>query len=210
LQNVLGAGLSLGGLGAPPALPLMMIFPYTSGLKFAHTLLRNGGYGEIDSTFLNPPVSTEQVLHPEKFLNREGFKKFSIEQIEQTVRSECPDCKLIHSDRLGEFMVNMVATSVGVPSEKVPQVGAGWNGDLVAVFRESGDKYLVTWQTSWDSAQDATIFEEEIISRLKNKPGLKVDLRSQDNDHTLFIKISPPHPHKNDNKQALPTATSAQ
>ena len=45
------------------------MFPYQQGLEFVMTLLDKGGYAAVDAAFKNPPVSTEQILHPDQYPN---------------------------------------------------------------------------------------------------------------------------------------------
>ena len=55
----------------PAILKDPLLFPYTSGLQLALGAFTKGGFGGVDELFANPPDSTEQVLHPEKFAARE-------------------------------------------------------------------------------------------------------------------------------------------
>ena len=51
----------------PLYLKLTLVFPYTKGMSFQQAVLardRQKGFGEV---FLHPPVSTQQILHPEKY-----------------------------------------------------------------------------------------------------------------------------------------------
>ncbi len=52
----------------PPYLTRMLQSPYDAGPAFVRTLLDAGGNSARNAAFKNPPVSTEQVLHPEKYL----------------------------------------------------------------------------------------------------------------------------------------------
>ena len=51
----------------PLYLRLTLVFPYTKGMSFQQAVLVRDpqqGFGEV---FLHPPVSTQQILHPEKY-----------------------------------------------------------------------------------------------------------------------------------------------
>jgi hypothetical protein len=43
-------------------------FPYVAGSGFIHYVLTHGGTPRLDVAFRNPPTSTAQLLHPERFL----------------------------------------------------------------------------------------------------------------------------------------------
>src|SRR6185312_5802699 len=52
---------------APVILSETMIFPYLRGLVFCARLTNDGGWKAIDDAYRHPPLSTEQILHPEKY-----------------------------------------------------------------------------------------------------------------------------------------------
>ena len=65
LQNIIGASMMAPMANVPSSLQNLLIFPYTSGLRFAHEFLKDGGYKRLDKIFRSPPRSTEEILHPE-------------------------------------------------------------------------------------------------------------------------------------------------
>ncbi len=52
---------------APAFLQESFAFPYTQGLAFVQGLYRKGNWAEIDDAYQDPPASTEQILHPERY-----------------------------------------------------------------------------------------------------------------------------------------------
>ena len=50
-----------------------MIFPYFRGMVFCAKLDQRGGWAAIDEVYRNPPLSTEQILHPEKYRAKPDF-----------------------------------------------------------------------------------------------------------------------------------------
>ena len=49
---------------APAFLKEDFVFPYNQGSTFVQDLYSNGGWASVDAAYLNPPDSTEQILHP--------------------------------------------------------------------------------------------------------------------------------------------------
>src|SRR5438105_293930 len=49
---------------APPFIKGGLIFPYISGLNFSAAVLKTAGWPALSGVFENPPVSTQQILHP--------------------------------------------------------------------------------------------------------------------------------------------------
>ncbi len=62
---IVGGGKALRD--APPIISESMIFPYFKGMVFCAKLANTGGWAAIDEVYKNPPLSTEQILHPEKY-----------------------------------------------------------------------------------------------------------------------------------------------
>ena len=56
---------------APLYLRRTLIFPYTKGMLFQNALLERDGQQGFSEPFKRPPVSTQQILHPAKYLANE-------------------------------------------------------------------------------------------------------------------------------------------
>ena len=53
---------------APAVIRESMLFPYQEGLRFVRALYQQGGWDAVNRAYRDPPDSTEQVLHPERYL----------------------------------------------------------------------------------------------------------------------------------------------
>lgn len=56
---------------APRAMRESLIFPYMQGMEWATQLYRRGGWTMVSNAFTRLPLSSEQILHPEKYFNYE-------------------------------------------------------------------------------------------------------------------------------------------
>jgi hypothetical protein len=144
---------------APTSMDILHAFEYGVGLRFVHWLKAGGGYRAVDEAFRNPPVSTEQVLHPEKYLHEQPDK---IELNMQALQAAMPGWVLDAPDQRGELGV---LTKLGVEGDSAgaPVAAAGWGGD-VAVDATRGDDSVTIWLTTWDTAQDAAEFRRALKS----------------------------------------------
>src|SRR5215831_12949594 len=67
---------SMGAMGvdtkelnqAPRAIRESLLFPYQEGLTWTRTLYGQGGWSQVSQAFTTLPQSTEQIMHPEKYL----------------------------------------------------------------------------------------------------------------------------------------------
>lgn len=173
LQNVVSSSLVAGMGAVPQSMQMLLIFPYTSGLRFAHTLLRRGAYAEIDAAFRRPPRSTEEILHPEKYLlEKPDFVAF---QGKDLAGAEAG--KLRYEDTMGEFATSLLLGNFTSEKASAAKAAAGWGGDRVAVFEDGSSSYRrIVWKTNWDSTEDAEEFFEAYSAALSTKySGLKVE-----------------------------------
>lgn len=156
-QSILGMIFTPTAAGTPPTLQMMMVFPYISGVNYAHRHLRQGGYAKLDALFTSPPQSTSEILHPE-------LQGFVPEKVKPT------DCALgqkeLGTDTLGEFMISTLVGSFS--SVSVGALAAqGWAGDGLRVC-QNDEVEQVFWTTRWQTEQDAREFRSrmsEIFTR---------------------------------------------
>ncbi|HKO95560.1 MAG TPA: hypothetical protein VJU86_01110 [Pyrinomonadaceae bacterium] len=57
---------------APRALRETLIFPYSQGAEWATSVYKRGGWKMVSGAFTKLPQSTEQILHPEKYVSYEA------------------------------------------------------------------------------------------------------------------------------------------
>ena len=138
---------------APPFLRELMLFPYQEGQKFVFALQLEGGDEALDRAFRNPPVSTEQILHPEKFWGeRDDPRPVTVPVISS------PAWQRIGSNVLGELGIRaMLATQLRFTEAQA--AAAGWDGDRYEVYeRGAGGPLGLVWLSVWDQEQDAEEF----------------------------------------------------
>jgi hypothetical protein len=143
------------GLGAlfPPLLTETFIFRYRDGLRFVETMRRARPAINVDDVFRRPPQSSEQVLHPEKYLTHEAPR-----EVEPGVEEFADEgWRLTATTPLGEIGVRGLLMA-GVPVEEAKRAAAGWGGDRSFLFEREGHAPLFVWRTVWDTGRDAQEF----------------------------------------------------
>ena len=163
MQNIAGAMMSASLSKAPPALQAMLIFPYVSGLRFVHALAREQGVDKIDRAFKNPPQSTEEILHPEKYFAKK--RSFSIPELPPPPKGATVEPgKAPFEDRLGEFVISTLLGTYVSPLE-ASSGAAGWGGDLLGYFPRKGERYgVLLWRTLWDTEREAKEFQARLVA----------------------------------------------
>jgi hypothetical protein len=136
-------------------------FPWRRGAVFALTQFR---LGKLDQAYARPPVSTEQVLHPDKYRNDEKPIVIDPAPVEAFLAGK--GYKAIYRNVLGELGVALVLET-HFPREDLSSVSEGWGGDLLLVFEKEGAAPLVVWLTEWDSEKDAVEWEAQAFRLMK-------------------------------------------
>ncbi len=130
--------------GAPPVVRDQLVLPYFVGRDFVKALFLKGGWEAVKSAWARPPLSSEQVLHPEKYLAGEIPRR--VEALPGP-----PEARLLREGVLGEAFLR---TWLGGGGEAA---AAGWGGDAFRCFDLAG-RTLLTWRSEWDSPKEAQEF----------------------------------------------------
>jgi hypothetical protein len=141
--------------GTPPILRDQMVLPYVIGTPFARELWRKGGWTLVEKAWREPPLSTEQVLHPEKYWA--GERPLPAEN------GYLPrGGTLVYEGVLGEAFLR---TLLG-EDPSTDAAAEGWGGDRLRLFDVSG-KTFVAWRDDSDSEADARELETALRARYR-------------------------------------------
>ena len=139
----------------PPVLVSSLIFPYTSGAQFVDSLYRAGGFEAIDAAWLDPPRSTEQILHPERYLAGDVPQIVTLPPLTDTLGV---GWEQIEDDILGEFFLREYLDQQ-LAAAVAERAAEGWGGDRYSVYwNEATGGLVMALRLVWDTAEDATEF----------------------------------------------------
>ena len=136
---------------APVILSESMIFPYFRGLVFCARLTNEGGWDALNRAYKHPPLSTEQILHPEKYSSDPDAPT----AVDLGKLDAGSGWKELGRNVVGEMQLGVLLRRHGGKS-----AAAGWDGDQYAVFEDPEGKLGLVWSTTWDSAKDSLEFLE--------------------------------------------------
>ncbi len=154
LGSLMSAAPSLSDV--PPVLRDQLLLPYLAGHAFVRALWDRGGWAAVQQAWTDPPASTEQILHPEKYSRREAPRRVDLP-------AGPPGARSLMEGVLGEVLVN---TLLG----EAKQAAAGWGGDRFQVWDVKGPTLLV-WRSVWDTPADYREFLDALYARLERSHG---------------------------------------
>ena len=146
-QSVLGSA----ALTAPPVLVRSLLAPYVDGLAFTNYLRRRGGFAAVDAAWRALPASTEQLLHPEKFLSREAPLIVPL----PPAPAYAPELHERFHDVMGEQTLRLFFEE-WLPAATAATAASDWGGDRLSVFSDDARKrWAIGWHLRFDSVAAA-------------------------------------------------------
>lgn len=165
----------------PQVVQRSLFAPYLLGMNF---LLKGNlaamprdvaPWGDLERAFRDPPVSWEQVLHPEKYWNADARDLPRPVAIPDLSPKLGDGWALSGEGSLGELILAILTdrkadrldpTTFPKPSLWTNEGAAGWGGDLWQLYRHGGDTVTVL-ATVWDSERDAREFRAALPRSLR-------------------------------------------
>ena len=152
----------------PAILRDTLTFPYTTGLGYVSNIQSKGGWDAVNDLFKKMPVSTEQILHPEK--STEAPVAVTLPADLKTKLGTGWTVPL--EDTFGELQLGIWLREAGVPAADATAAAAGWGGDRLAVIDGPNGAWALVMQTAWDTEADAAAFETAATTALEKSPGV--------------------------------------
>jgi hypothetical protein len=145
---------------APAYMKDDFLFPYQYGLDFVNELYGKNKWQSIDDAFKDPPVSTEQILHPEKYPSDVPVK-VTVPDLSATLGKGWTE---VDRNVMGEWYTYLVLadgrdSSFRLDTQTAKDAAAGWGGDTYVYYTDDATKqFVLVWDTQWDTANDSDQF----------------------------------------------------
>jgi hypothetical protein len=124
---------------APPFLKDALVFPYLDGLNFSAAVLRPEGWSALPGVFAKPPMSTQQILHPELYKSGKVPSPVTLPSMDKELGA---DWKKLEDNIMGEFGWKEVLKQF-LGETKATPVSDGWDGDRYVVYENKQSKKLL-------------------------------------------------------------------
>ena len=147
-------------------------FPYQHGTAFVQFLHDRGNWAEVNRAYANLPLSSEQILHPEKYLAGERPQEVHPPALEGSLGE---GWRPLANDTLGEWGTYLL---LGYSADLDAQLldGAalyaaqGWGGDRYLVYyHEASQQTLLAALWRWDNDPEAVEFHQALHQHLNSR-----------------------------------------
>jgi hypothetical protein len=139
--------------GIPDWMVRLLEFPYLSGAEFVGQLYASGGWDAVNAAYEDLPASTEQILHPQKYVDGEAPVEVAGIDVATLFGTEQSD------KTLGEAWIAVWLEGLGVPQAAADVAADGWGGDHLAVASDVSGNWALGWRIAWDAPIESTEFE---------------------------------------------------
>lgn len=141
-----------------------LVFPYAAGARLVNRI-QGRGWAAVDRAIEeDPPVSTEQIMHPGKYLAGERPVRVRVEAP--------PGVRVVKRGDFGEFDTEQLLRDANGRA-LARRAAAGWGGGGFALWRSG-----VALRWVWDNARDASEFERALRAAARRLGGARVNSRN--------------------------------
>ena len=169
----------------------LWLFPYIYGEPFVKYVYERYGWSGVNKLYQDPPTSTAQVLHPEKYLS--GWRPKRVEP----PPPPSGGWTLMLQDVMGEFFIRQVLRS-HLSGLEANRSAEGWLGDVLQIYERDG-VYMLRWKILWEDRGEAmeflssfkrilSVVEAEKLGEASWKAGNK-EISIQLQDQTTLITV---------------------
>lgn len=150
---------------APAFMKEDFVFPYVQGAAFVQHYLSIGNEAEIDKIFKNPPVDTEQIIHPELYPS------------DTPIDIPLPDFSASLGtgwteetrNVMGEWYIYLIfadglETKYQLDKTTAQTAAAGWGGDTYLMYyNATSNKSAFIMRSQWDTMLDADQYWNALV-----------------------------------------------
>jgi hypothetical protein len=159
---------------APAFLKEDFVFPYNQGLTFVQTIHDQGGWAAVDAVYKDPPVSTEQILHPQLY------------PADTPIPIDLPDIatalgegwREVSRNQMGEWYTYLILSqgvnqNARLDDSTAQSAAAGWGGDEYLVLHNDAQNVTAfVMKNVWDTPNDAAEFSTALQRSLNARFGV--------------------------------------
>ena len=160
------------------------LFPQKEGFNFVVTFSQSpGGWDAVNSIYSRLPVSTEQIIHPEKYALGET-----------PVTPELPDLvdapgrgwNLVSTNTMGEFLLRTYLEE-HLENATASIAAEGWGGDRYVLLTGHEAERMLVLQINWDTPEDGDDFIEAYQAFAESKTQGQATTLSDDPSRRWWI-----------------------
>jgi hypothetical protein len=148
-----------GGGGSIESVPEFIVnvqlWPYTAGQAFIQRLDLDEGIASVNRALAELPISTEQVIHPERYPN-DAPRAVEIRDLGPGLGGKWIDLDVM---QVGEAWLQIML-GLRLEDDDAETAAAGWDGGIYRAWTDERGHVAVVLRTVWDGQEDAAEFAD--------------------------------------------------
>src|SRR5262245_3359442 len=144
--------------GVPLLLRESFLRQYPLGYALANALVERGGVAALTAALSDPPLSSEELLHPERYLERSKRRPLPIFPEAAEGFAPEPTCAPLATTSYGELGLRVWLVEGGIDAAAANRAADGWDGDRAWLLDCPGGR-VVAWLIQFDSEAAARELE---------------------------------------------------
>jgi hypothetical protein len=167
---------------APLYLRESLVFPYNQGMRFQDALFHKLARQSFDEVFTRPPLSTQQILHPDAYLaNTKPTEPEPPSLAPVLGKKEASRFHVLAEGSLGEFDHSVLLRQFISEKEGVA-AASHWRGGSYRLYEHKRERFpVLAYVSDWDSPASARHFFAMYQRVLKGK-WKKMSVAAHSND----------------------------
>jgi hypothetical protein len=144
----------------PYAISETLFFRYENGFDFALALVQEEGIEGFNDADRDPPTTTEQIAHPDRFFDAEPGLEVTLPPVTLT------GYEVVEESTWGELQL-LATFGQAIGEGAADQIGDGWGGDAYRVMTSGSDVvFMLSYRA--DSVRDAREVAEAFVTLATN------------------------------------------
>ena len=150
------------GADVPRILRESFLGQYPLGYGLASELVQRGGVAALTAALADPPLSSEELLHRERYLVPSARRALAL--FPESADAFAPEagCEPVASSSYGELGVGVWLRETGSGEAEAARAAEGWDGDR-AWLLDCGRGAVVAWLIQLDTERDALELEAAAV-----------------------------------------------
>jgi hypothetical protein len=148
------------GEGVPRLLRESFLRQYPLGYALADELVSRGGVAALTAALDDPPLTSEELIHPERYLER--AKRRPLALFPEAHEVFAPECDAIATTSFGELGVAVWLVEAGLPEPDARRAADGWDADRAWWLDCPGDPRLA-WLIQLDTLEEAAELHAAVL-----------------------------------------------
>jgi hypothetical protein len=176
---------------APLYIRETLLFPYTKGMLFQHVVIEKEGKAGFSSVFSRPPVSTQQILHPERYFTEAKPTEPPLAKL-----ASQGDYRVLMGGSIGELDHAILLRQFAGP-QVADEIAPLWKGGSYRLLEhKSNQRTVLLYSSEWADLEAAGKFFDlyrEVLRRkwksmeiVEEKDGL---LTGRGDDGVFMIRL---------------------